>query len=321
MHYYYNNSGKQLHNTYYQDKQKNFHYFFEDGHMAQGIVTIIQSDGTPVTQYFDENGRQQKGVAVKGLDGHLHYFDGASGNMLFKSWGRLADGSWLYVDEKGNAVTGKQTINNQTVYFNDDGRQIKNNFKELADGSWIYLNNKGVAVTGEQIINGQTLYFGNDGRQFKGTTHINATGESRYYDPDSGNMITDRFERVGDNQWAYFGYDGVAVTGDRIIKGQKLYFNQNGIQMKGHLRLENGIMRYYDADTGELVRNRFVLLSDGSWVYFGQDGVPVTGVQVINGQTLYFDADGRQVKGQQRIIGNQRYWMDKDNGEMKKITY
>ncbi len=241
--------------------------------------------------------------------------------MLFKSWGRLADGSWLYVDEKGNAVTGKQIINNQTVYFNDDGRQIKNSFKELADGSWIYLNNKGVAVTGEQIINGQTLYFGNDGRQFKGTTHINATGESRYYDPDSGNMITDRFERVGDNQWAYFGYDGVAVTGDRIIKGQKLYFNQNGIQMKGHLRLENGIMRYYDADTGELVRNRFVLLSDGSWVYFGQDGVPVTGVQVINGQTLYFDADGRQVKGQQRVIGNQRYWMDKDNGEMKKITY
>lgn len=321
MYYYYNNIGKQLHNTYFQDKQKNFHYFFEDGHMAQGIVTIIQSDGTPVTQYFDENGKQQKGVAVKGSDGHLHYFDGASGNMLFKSWGRLADGSWLYVDEKGNAVTGKQTINNQTVYFNDDGRQIKNNFKELADGSWIYLNNKGVAVTGEQIINGQTLYFGNDGRQFKGTTHINATGESRYYDPDSGNMITDRFERVGDNQWAYFGYDGVAVTGDRIIKGQKLYFNQNGIQMKGHLRLENGIMRYYDADTGELVRNRFVLLSDGSWVYFGQDGVPVTGVQVINGQTLYFDADGRQVKGQQRVIGNQRYWMDKDNGEMKKITY
>ncbi len=48
---------------------------------------------------------------------------------------------------------------------------------------------------------------------------------------------------------------------------------------------------------------------------------PVTGVQVINGQTLYFDADGRQVKGQQRVIGNQRYWMDKDNGEMKKITY
>ncbi len=56
--------------------------------------------------------------------------------------------------------------------------------------------------------------------------------------------------------------------------------------------------------------------SDGSWYYYGADGQPVTGSQVINGQNLFFGADGKQVKGAFATdTTGQRHFYDADTGE------
>ncbi|SYW03030.1 Glucosyltransferase (fragment) [Oenococcus oeni] len=75
----------------------------------------------------------------------------------------------------------------------------------------------------------------------------------RYFDADSGEMIVNRFERLSDNSWAYFGANGIAVTGSQLINGQHLYFDVDGRQIKGKsISDEKGLVHYYDAKSGEL---------------------------------------------------------------------
>ncbi|WP_407152843.1 hypothetical protein [Leuconostoc mesenteroides] len=48
-----------------------------------------------------------------------------SGEKLKNDFGELPDGSWMYLDNQGNAVIGAQKINGQNLYFKTDGRQVK----------------------------------------------------------------------------------------------------------------------------------------------------------------------------------------------------
>ncbi|MCP9329026.1 glucosyltransferase [Liquorilactobacillus satsumensis] len=227
--YYYNKAGRQVADRYYLLADGNWRYFFKDGTMAKGLTQITAVNGETVTQYFDSEGIQVKGKAVIDSSNNIRYFAENTGDMVIDGFGKDSDGSWLYLDHQGVAVTGKQVINGQTLYFNADGRQVKNDFKELADGSWLYLDQNGVAVTGKQVINGQTLYFNADGRQVK-----------------------DDFKELPDGSWLYLDQNGVAVTGKQTIRGQHLYFKADGIQVKGDAVLEaDGKLHYYDPDSGE----------------------------------------------------------------------
>ena len=65
---------------------------------------------------------------------------------------------------------------------------------------------------------------------------------------------------------------GKAVTGLRQIGQQTLYFDQNGKQVKGKIVYVNGANRYFDANSGEMARNKWIQLEDGSWMYFDRNG-------------------------------------------------
>ncbi|WP_337958318.1 glycoside hydrolase family 70 protein [Leuconostoc mesenteroides] len=384
--YYYSSDGRQISNQYYQGSDNNWRYFFADGHMAVGLATITTENGTTNQQYFDANGMQLKGVAIKDTDGNVHYFDGKTGNMVINSWGKISDGSWLYLNDSGVAVTGPQNINGQNLYFNEDGIQVKgeaitdnsgnihyydrstgnmvvnswgetnngswlylndkgdavtgeqvidgqklyfssngiqlkNTFKKLSDGSWLYLNDKGLPVTGAQVIDGQNLYFDQDGKQVKGDVATDGQGNTHYYDGNTGNMVTNSWAELADGSWMYLDNDGNPLTGPQKIDGQSLYFNDAGKQIKNALvKLDDGstiylddkgvsstgIQRiddkiyYFDPD-GKQVVCRFEELPDGSWMYLDDDGVAATGAQKINGQELYFDNNGKQVKNDKVI--------------------
>ena len=86
---------------------------------------------------------------------------------------------------------------------------IVNRFEKLTDGSWFYFGANGRAVKGNQTINGQKLFFDDNYHQIKGQAVTDKQGKTRYYDADSGEMVTDRFERLSDGSWQYFGVDGV----------------------------------------------------------------------------------------------------------------
>ncbi|MCB4963615.1 KxYKxGKxW signal peptide domain-containing protein [Streptococcus mutans] len=159
-----------------------------------------------------------------------------------------------------------------------------------------------------------------------------------------------------DGKWYYKKADGQLATGWQTIDGKQLYFNQDGSQVKGEIHVETGDqiiyhpvfisdspsvlevnkIYYFDPDSGELWKDRFVYSSYADplhyenikhegWFYLGEDGKAAIGWRTIGGKKYYFDTNGVQVKG--KLIstdGNynlisQKYgkksFLDPDTGE------
>lgn len=273
----------------------NWRYFDENGVMARGLVKIGND-----YQYYDDNGNQIKGQLVTDKDGNTRYFKADSGAMVTGEFA-LVNGGWYYFDDNGVAVKGAQTINGQQLYFDENGVQAKGVFVTNEDGTrsyydaksgekfvgdffttgdnhWYYADENGNLATGSQVIRGQKLYFAADGLQAKGIFATDAEGNRHFYDPDSGDLAENKFIADGDD-WYYFDETGHVVTGEQVINGQHLYFDENGVQAKGVFVTDaNGNKRYYDAQTGEMVVNQ-TLTVDGVEYTFGADGVAVVNTQ------------------------------------------
>ncbi|ADG41535.1 glucosyltransferase-S [Leuconostoc kimchii IMSNU 11154] len=337
---YFSTSGYQAKDTFIQDKNSNWYYFDKNGYMTYSFQKI-----NGATYYFLPNGVELQDAYLTDADGNTYYFN-QQGKQAAGDYFMDSQKQWRYFDKNGvMANKGLTTIkiDQQThvQYFNSDGIQVKgqlvtsadgqlryfsadsgdmltDQFKQLEDNSWVYFGSNGVAVKGQRTIQGQKLYFDDNYRQIKGHEYVDNQGRITYYDADSGEMIVNRFEKLSNGDWAYFGANGRAVKGSQAIKGQKLYFDDQYNQIKGHEYVDNqGRTTYYDADSGEMIVNRFEKLTDGSWFYFGANGRAVKGNQTINGQNLFFDDNYHQIKGQAVTDkqGKTRYY-DADSGEM-----
>ena len=289
--YYYDKTGAKILNRYYTTDGQNWRYFDAKGVMARGLVTMGGNQ-----QFFDQNGYQVKGKIARAKDGKLRYFDKDSGNAATN---RFAQGDnpsdWYYFGADGVAVTGLQKLGQQTLYFDQDGKQVKGKIVTLADKSiryfdansgemavgkfaegakneWYYFDQTGKAVTGLQKIGQQTLYFAQDGKQVKGQVVTLADKTVRYFDANSGEMAVNKFVEGAKNEWYYFDQAGKAVTGLQQVGQQTLYFDQDGKQVKGKVVYVNGANRYFDPNSGEMARNKWIQLEDGSWMYFDRNG-------------------------------------------------
>lgn len=79
------------------------------------------------------------------------------------------------------------------------------------------------------------------------------------------------------------------VKGAQNIDGKKLFFNNEGVQLKGAwIKNEDGSYSYYDQDTGEIA----------------------IGKKVIDNNEVFFDNNGKQIKGEwvQSSTGNYSYY-------------
>ena len=301
--YRYNN-GQYAKNAFIKDNDGNVYYFDNTGRMAIGEKTI---DGKQY--FFLANGVQLRDGYRQNRRGQVFYYDqngvlNANGkqdpkpdNNNNNTSGRnqfvqIGNNVWAYYDGNGKRVTGHQNINGQELFFDNNGVQVKgrtvnengtiryydansgemarNRFAEIEPGVWAYFNNDGAAVKGSQNINGQNLYFDQNGRQVKGAL-ANVDGNLRYYDVNSGELYRNQFHEI-DGSWYYFDGNGNAVKGMVTINGQNLLFDNNGKQIKGHLVRVNGVVRYYDPNSGEMAVNRWVEVSPGWWVYFDAQG-------------------------------------------------
>lgn len=303
--YYRYNDGRRARNAFIKDNDGNVYYFDNTGRMAIGEKTI---DGKQY--FFLANGVQLRDGYRQNRRGQVFYYDengimsqtgkpspkpepkpdnNTSGRNQFV---QIGNNVWAYYDGNGKRVTGRQNINGQELFFDNDGVQVKgrtaqvdgvtryfdansgemarNRFAEVEPGVWAYFNNDGAAVTGSQNINGQTLYFDQNGHQVKGAL-VNVDGNLRYYDANSGDLYRNRFQEVN-GSWYYFDGNGNAVKGMVNINGQNLLFDNDGKQVKGHLVRVNGVIRYYDPNSGEMAVNRWVEISSGWWIYFDGEG-------------------------------------------------
>ncbi|WP_342988604.1 KxYKxGKxW signal peptide domain-containing protein [Streptococcus salivarius] len=236
-------------------------------------------------------------------------------------------GNWYYVKD-GKALTGLQTIDYVDVYFDADGKQVKDDTRQIDGstyhfakdsgqitrnafasdkmGNWYYFGPDGKALTGKQIVDNFTLYFYPNGVQAKDAFVI-LDGNTYYFQKDSGQLVSNRYWSDDEGNWYYSDKDGRLLIGAQTVDFVNVYFYDDGVQVKGDFA-PNG--HYYDKDSGALITNRYVE-KDGKWYYVNDKGDKLIGAQTIDGVEVYFDKDGVQAKG---IFANADHFYDKDTG-------
>ena len=236
-------------------------------------------------------------------------------------------GNWYYVKD-GKVLTGLQTIEYVEVYFDADGKQVKDDTRQIDGstyhfakdsgqitrnafasdkmGNWYYFGQDGKALTGKQIVDNFTLYFYPNGVQAKDAFVI-LDGNTYYFQKDSGQLVSNRYWSDDEGNWYYSDKDGRLLIGAQTVDFVNVYFYDDGVQVKGDFA-PNG--HYYDKDSGALVTNRYVE-KDGKWYYVNDKGDKLIGQQTVDGVEVYFDKDGVQAKG---IFANADHFYDKDTG-------
>ena len=256
----------------YNPATKAWNYFDKEGNRVTGRQYI---DGH--LYYFKEDGSQAKGEIVE-ENGIKYYYEPESGILASGRYLQVGDDQWMYFkhdgslaigqvradhgylkyfDKNGIQVKGKTVVEDGKTYYYDahSGALVTSSFAEIAPNQWSYFNTDGQALKGKWTINGKEYYFDQNGIQYKGKA-VKVGSRYKYYDENDGQPVTNRFAQIEPNVWAYFGADGYAVTGEQVINGQHLYFDQSGRQVKGAYVTVNGQRRYYDANTGEYVPGR-----------------------------------------------------------------
>ena len=251
----------------------------------------------------------------------------AEKNITGGQWYSDDQGNWYYVKD-GKALTGLQTIDYVDVYFDADGKQVKDDTRQIDGstyhfakdsgqitrnafasdkmGNWYYFGPDGKALTGKQIVDNFTLYFYPNGVQAKDAFVI-LDGNTYYFQKDSGQLVSNRYWSDDEGNWYYSDKDGRLLIGAQTVDFVNVYFYDDGVQVKGDFA-PNG--HYYDKDSGALVTNRYVE-KDGKWYYVNDKGDKLIGAQTIDGVEVYFDKDGVQAKG---IFANADHFYDKDTG-------
>ena len=172
-------------------------------------------------------------------------------------------------------VTGGQ-------YYSDD------------QGNWYYKDASGKNLTGDQTVDGVKVSFREDGKQIKGPDFYWSGNLRRYFDDNSGQLQTDRYLEYKGN-WYYLDATGRPLTGEQTINGQEVYFNNDGIQVKGDFSGESYSYPdqtfYYDPNSGARVRKEgLVQNKKGQTFYIKNDGSKFTGIREIDGNIYYFKA-------------------------------
>lgn len=275
-------------------------YYFKARDAASPVDTGVLQKGISILLEEGQNSPRSYGYGTPTNITHRYYFDSVTGQAVKNRYVQEADG-WYYYGEDGNAIRpqdGEVNIDGQIVYLYANGRQAKGELV-LDNGILRYYDpNSGTRVSNTTLtVNGMTYRFDENG---VGTDVPNPNG---YYSDDNGN-------------WYYKNANGDNLTGAQIINGQKVFFRNNGQQVKGAYGDSYGdLYAFYNINSGNLVTNRYVEYM-GNWFYLGKDGKPVKGARNIDGQDVFFNYRGVQAKG---VFGQDgvympEYYYDKDNG-------
>lgn len=320
-HYYDKDSGALVTNKFVENYGRTY-YLDENGNKAIGSKEIngewhyFDQYGEQVEDRFAPNGRYYDKYGKQVDFGTNRYFE--------------LNGEWYYAGNDGAILKGPQTIDGVKVYFNQGGVQVKGYFVRdegdnksryydkdsgaLATNRYVvaynpykhrneryYVNEQGIRLTGPQTIDGKQVYFD----KYEGSQIFDNFGDDGYFYDQDGNRVnlgTNRYVQVKGN-WYYVGEDGKILTGEQTIDGAHVYFNYNGIQVKGDFDYYN---QFHDKDSGNLVTNRFVTVKDKTY-FIGADSKAIKGATVIDNVEYFFDEKtGAQVKG--NFATNDKYY-------------
>lgn len=176
-----------------------------------------------------------------------------------------------------------------------------------------------------------TYYFDNDGSMQTGLVRCE-DGNLRYFDPETGVMVTNQWYNDYEAVWYYFGADGTAVSNWQLIGGDWYYFypenhdmaygrvqingknyflNTPGANADGRMQHSGWIYDsiygkwLYATSSGELLTGWHNI--GGTWYYFNEYGVMLTGWINDSGTWYYANASGAMATGWPNIGGTWFY--------------
>ena len=172
-----------------------------------------------------------------------------------------------------------------------------------------------------------TYYFDNDGSMQTELVRCE-DGNLRYFDPETGVMVTNQWYNDYEAVWYYFGADGTAVSNWQLIGGDWYYFYpENHDRAYGRVQIDgknyflntpganaDGRMQHsgwiydsiygkwlYATSSGELLTGWHNI--GGTWYYFNEYGVMLTGWINDSGTWYYANASGAMATGWLNIGG------------------
>lgn len=146
-----------------------------------------------------------------------------------------------------------------------------------------------------------TYYFDNDGSMQTGLVRCE-DGNLRYFDPETGVMVTNQWYNDYEAVWYYFGADGTAVSNWQLIGGDWYYFYPENHDMAyGRVQIDgkNYFLNTPGANAdGRMQRSGWIYDSIyGKWLYATSSGELLTGWHNIGGTWYYFNEYGVMLTG------------------------
>ena len=280
---------------------------------------------------FDARVSAPKSGFVEDEFQNVYYYDPVS-NLMVKGE-RYINGYWYYFNEStGIMATGWTNHHNHQYYYNEDGWMLYGNqtidgkaytfdkvtgimisgVERVEGGHWVYYGADGARATGWTEHHGNRYYYNEKGWMLYGSQTID--GKKYIFDTVTGVLITN-VERVEGGHWVYYGADGARATGWTEHHGNRYYYNEKGWMLYGSQTID-GKKYIFDKVTGVLLRN-VEQVESGHWVYYGSDGLKVTGWAEHHGNRYYYNEKGWMLYGHQ-VIDGKRYYFDTVTGVMYK---
>ena len=146
-----------------------------------------------------------------------------------------------------------------------------------------------------------TYYFDNDGSMQTGLVRCE-DGNLRYFDPETGVMVTNQWYNDYEAVWYYFGADGTAVSNWQLIGGDWYYFYPENHDMAyGRVQIDgkNYFLNTPGANAdGRMQHSGWIYDSIyGKWLYATSSGELLTGWHNIGGTRYYFNEYGVMLTG------------------------
>ena len=200
-------NGKTYYLGYNENQGKMFHNEFGDNSGTAGSAFYMTKGGTAALGYS----------GWKKIGGVWYYFE-SNGRSKF-GWVSVK-GKYYYIEEGTGMVTGYKVINEKLYYFDKNGvlkksTNVQNGWHK-AGGSWYFFENGRLVTNGIKTIKGKVYLFDEEGK-------LCINGFAAGYHSDKNGVILRNTWRKVNNQWKYFGNDGVMLEGIYKI-GKKVYY-------------------------------------------------------------------------------------------------
>ena len=195
---------------------------------------------------------------------------------IFLTGFQTVNGETYYFDEFGNKLTGLQTIGENTYYFEANGKMFDDGFK---------------------VLNGKTYFFSRvDGRMRTGMFAVDTPLNCYYFDETTGVMQTG-LHKIGDNYYYFEANGKMFHDGFKVLNGKTYFFSRvDGRMRTGMFAVDTPLNCYYfDETTGEMQ----------------------TGLHKIGENTYYFESNGRMFSNGVKELGGKKYFFSRVDGRMR----